>query len=453
MKKIKTKFFENKKVLLVGLGILGGGTSMAKFIIDEGGELTITDLRNEELLKKEIDIVYKYAERKSTKVKFVLEKHEQVIFDDSNVVVFNPAVPYFSKWPQYCIEIKKEHYNDFTLFQEYLNWRNCTSKQIWITGTRGKTTTTDCIWQLMGKDAVIGGNVLGNGLQKICTQNPKFFVLETSNFQLEYPVLNQQIIQPEIAVLTNIFTDHINRHKTQEEYARVKNLIYSYNKNCILFLNKKEGSIENIWKNNLHENIKFISEYENNKLKNIKEFSQNQMLALSFAVSIANHIGVNEKDLNNRIKTLKLPKMRQEIIFQNKNFKIINDSAATSPDALISCINSFPDAIFISGGTNAELNFEELAKTILDKNLVVKKQIFFLKGTATVEILKISNIDDKNNLVFDNFEKIFEKIITLKSKKQITIILSPGAKSFGLFKNEYDRGEKFNKAVKKAFKV
>ena len=115
---------KNKKVLLVGLGILGGGTSMAKYILDQGGVLTITDLRDIELLKNEIGEVDKYAANIDKKVEYVLGSHTEEIFKNSDIVVFNPAVPYFSKWPQFCLENKIPFYNDFTLFQEHLFLNN-----------------------------------------------------------------------------------------------------------------------------------------------------------------------------------------------------------------------------------------------------------------------------------------------------------------------------------------
>jgi UDP-N-acetylmuramoylalanine-D-glutamate ligase len=300
------KMFENKKVLLVGLGILGGGTSMAKFILDQGGELSITDLRNRDLLVGEIEKIEKYVTKKGfRKVNFFLEKHEEEMFRGSDVVVFNPAVPYFSKWPQYCLENKIPFYNDFTLFQEYLFLKGNNTKQIWITGTRGKTTTTTFIHHLLGDGAIVGGNVLGSGLQKISNKKGEFFVLETSNYQLEYPIFNKEIKKPEAAVITNILIDHINRHKTVEEYRRVKKLIFSYNPGATLFLNKKEKSIEDIWKNKEHKNIRFISATDNREI------------SLLFAISVAKLFNVSEKDIQKRIKTLKSPPMRQKIILKN----------------------------------------------------------------------------------------------------------------------------------------
>lgn len=446
---MRKQFFENKKVLLVGLGILGGGTTMAKFILKEGGKLTITDLRSEEMLQKEISEVEKFASKYKQKVEFVLGNHTQEIFDEADEVVFNPAVPYFSQWPQYCLKKNKTFYNDMTLFQEYLEFKYKGKEkptQIWVTGTRGKSTTSTFIKYLLGDKAILTGNVPGSGLLKMCDKKCDFFVLETSNYQLEYPVTNKEIIEPAVSVITNIFVDHINRHKTFEEYKRVKNLIYSYNPNCVLFLNKKEDSIKEIWKNKKHKNIQFIN------ITNLPKLSYNQSVSASFAIDIAKYFGVKSSEIQKRLKQVKIPEMRQEIIFQKKNLTVINDSTATSPDGLISCLKNFQGAFFIIGGTDADLDFSDLVKEIKNKKLIQNKKVMFLAGTASTKILELLKVKE-TDLVLDNFVAILEKIKKqLKKNQKNTIILSPGAKSFGLFKNEYDRGNIFNKSVKKIFK-
>jgi UDP-N-acetylmuramoylalanine--D-glutamate ligase len=459
---MKEKFFENKKVLLVGLGILGGGTSMAKFVLDQGGDLSVADLRDQDILQEEAAKINSHAEKLNKKVEYFFGPHTKEIFDNSDVVVFNPAVPYFSAWPTYCRDNKIKLYNDMTLFQDYLNFKykkdlSKKPKQIWVSGTRGKSTTTTFIHHLLGEKAVIGGNVPGAGLQKISDKKCDFFVLETSNYQLEYEIQNNDVVEPTASVLTNIFIDHINRHKTVEEYRRVKKNIFKYNKGAKLFINKNEKSLEDIWKEKHHANISFINNFgkDFSDLKNkYKYFSDNQIVSLATAITVSKFFNVSEKDITKRIKTIEIPKMRQEVVFENKKFKIINDSTATNPDALVAAIQNYPDAYFISGGTDAELDFTNLIKEIQKAKFVKNNKIFLLQGTATEKIAQAISLP-KENIVQD-FEtvlnKIFEQIKKEKISGKTTIILSPGAKSFGLFKNEYDRGEKFNKVAKKLFK-
>jgi UDP-N-acetylmuramoylalanine--D-glutamate ligase len=344
---MKHKMFHNKKVVLVGLGILGGGLSMAKFILKEGGTLTILDKNKKENFSKEIKALSKY------KVKYVFGEHKESDIVKADIIVCNPAVPYFSDFVTLARKHKKLIYNDFSLFQAYLAHIGNTTPQVWITGTRGKTTTTLWSAHLLGDTAIVGGNVVGNGLQKICYQKGKYFVLETSNFQLEYP-LNESTHIPEVAVLTNIFTDHLNRHKTFEEYKRVKHTVFSYqNGSGVLLLNKKESSVKDIKQKNVIDISKInVATYTT------KVFPTHQAVALSFAIATAKHFGISDKDIKARIKSLPQAPMRQEVITKVEGITYINDSAATSPEALLASLASFPKAVFIIGGTNAELDFK-----------------------------------------------------------------------------------------------
>jgi UDP-N-acetylmuramoylalanine--D-glutamate ligase len=470
MKIKKELFFKDKKVLLVGLGILGGGRSMAEFILEEGGVLTITDLRNLEILQKEISSLDKFVQKKSfTKINYTLENHLEKDFQEADIVVFNPAVPFFSQWPRWCIKNNKEIYNDFSLFQAYLYFYykkdlSKIPKQIWITGTRGKTTTTTWIDHLLGEKSVLGGNMLGSGLQKIVRKKTSIFVLETSNYQLEYEIERKKnnfenFYEPEIAVLTNIFTDHINRHKTFEEYKRVKSLVFSYqNENQKLFLSKSEKSLNFIFKEKiLSKRIKNIDDINISEFTK-KAFPSQKEISLKVAIACAKHFKVADKEIKSKINSLPSPKMRQEIIFKNKNLTVINDSAATSPDALIVALKSFlgNKTFFISGGTDAQLDFSFLIKEIKKNDLILSGKMKLLKGTATDKILSLLKINtqkelekNKNKIVYEFLEDCMKDILL---KKPSFLILSPGAKSFGLFKNEFDRGEKFNSLIKKLCK-
>lgn len=434
--KNKKGMFEKEKVLLVGLGILGGGLSMAKFLLKEGAILKINDKKEKENFSKEIKALSK-SKRKVTYI-FGEHKEEDIIWAD--VVVFNPAFPYQGDLVKLAHKHKKIIYNDFSLFQDYLEYKWNNTPQIWITGTRGKTTTTLWTAHLLGKGAILGGNIVGNGLQKICYMKGNYFVLETSNFQLEYPLYVQHSL-PEVAVLTNIFTDHINRHGRFSEYKRVKHMVFSYQKeNGILLLNKKEKSVADIKQNNQQDISKInIKQYTN------KIFAQHQEISLQFAIKIAKHFNITDKEITSRIKSLPQAPMRQEFISKVKGISYINDSASTSPDALMVAIKSNMKGVFIIGGTNASLDFTPLVRFIKKEKIA---NLVFLAGSATDEILK--SFKKENFQVVNNMKDAvtLAQAIAKKTKSK-EIILSPGAKSFGLFKNEFDRGDKFTKIVKK----
>ena len=98
---------KNKKILLVGLGILGGGLSMANYLIDQGAILTITDLRSREDLSEMINKLKEKSKKNIASIKFTLGLHKESDFNNADLIIFNPAVPVTSEWVKLAKKLKK----------------------------------------------------------------------------------------------------------------------------------------------------------------------------------------------------------------------------------------------------------------------------------------------------------------------------------------------------------
>lgn len=457
----------NKKVLLVGLGILGGGRALAKFFLKQKAHLTITDLRNEKILDQTIKNL------SNQKIKFILGKHRQKDFKDNEIIVFNSAVNILSPWVALAKKLNKQIYNDLSLFLEIL--KKTKKEYIAITGTRGKTTTANWINHFL-PGAVIGGNMPNKGLLDIINSKTKLFVLELSSFQLEF--MKKNLKPPKIAVITNLYRDHLNRHKTMKNYFKIKAQIFlNQTENDYLILNaddkytreffkeKPKGEIYYFSMKKLSENENglFFRDnniffQENNKkkliLKNVN-LANHQKANLAAALLVARLYGKQWKDLIPKIKSLRIIPFREETIFKNKNFAIINDAASTSPEAAIVALERFGKIknklIFITGGTDKQLKFDGLADKI--KKHVNSKNLFFLEGSATKKIikeLKRKKYFKKNNInIFKNLKEILMAVKNISRKG--TMLFSPASASFEKFNNEFDRGREFNKLVKSFF--
>jgi len=138
---------------------------------------------------------------------------------------------------------------------------------------------------------------------------------------------------------------------------------------------------------------------------------------------------------------------RLEEVGEKKDIKFINDTTATIPDAAIGNIESFKKkVILITGGADKNLDFTEFGKVIAGNS----KEVILLPGTATK---KIKEEIEKNNPKFELIEvKSMARAVKKayeKAKPNDVILLSPGCASFGIFKNEFDRGDQFNEEVKK----
>ena len=466
-------FLKNKKVLLVGLGQLGGGVETAKFLLKNKIKLSITDLKNKKDLKKSLN------ELKNFKIKFILGKHDEGDFKNNDIIIFNPAVSVFSPWAKKAKKYGKEIYNDYTLFLKCLSKYKKPVKFIGITGTRGKTTVAAWTAHFLSP-AVLGGNIPGAGLLKTIGKisSSKPLVLELSSYQLEYIDKNRTIIAPHIAVITNFFNDHLNRYGNMAKYGRVKTniflnqtendfLVFNYDdKNSKIFLRKNPKSRPYFFslkplpvnKNGLFFTGSKIYMKENKKEKFVaivKNFSVHQKYNLLAALLAAYLNGKKWKDLKTKINSLPQIHFRQETVLRKKFVLIINDSAATSPDGTIAAIESFKkfkNGLFlITGGTDKNLDFSDLARNI--KKFVLPRNLFLLEGNATFKLVsKLNKLNyfEKTPILYGSLDKIVKKASETINKG--AIVFSPASASFEKFKNEFDRGKIFNKLAKKYFK-
>jgi UDP-N-acetylmuramoylalanine--D-glutamate ligase len=435
-------------VLLVGLGILGGGVATAKWLLERGTVLTITDLKDSEHLKPSLEKLEDLKDR----IKFVLGEHQEEDFLDNEIIVINPDVPADNKFVKLAREAGKQIENELTLFYKF-----CPSKKIIaITGTRGKTTTTNWIAHFLkskNSDTLILGNSPDKPLLqeiKKCDENTDV-VMEVPSFLLE--ICDKSKFTPHIAVITNLYRDHLNRHKDMNGYAKAKANVFKYQKeDDLLVLNKDNEWTDFFLAQKPKAQVLFFSE-ENlaiDKEKFIKQWGIHNLLNFAAASSVALALGLSVEEIKEQIPNLPQMKFRQEKIFENEKLAIFNDTAATSPEALTAAMERFSSSnekiIFISGGTDRELDFKSWAKEA--KKSAKPENLILLSGSATEKMKKELGWDKFSE--FDSLEKCLEKALKIvKTENKSKIIFSPGAKSFEKFKNEFDRGEQFNLLVSK----
>ena len=461
--------FSGKKVLLVGLGLLGGGEGMVKFLLKNGADLTVTDLRQEDVLRPTLNRLKKFR-----KLKFVLGRHEKGDFVSADLIVFNPAVPYKSPWVKLAQKLNKEFYNDTGLFLKVIQERKSPPKELWVTGTRGKTTVTTWTHHLLG-EGVLGGNIPNKNLLDIIDGQAKKYVLEMSSYQLEYPLKNFH--GPEVAILTNCYVDHLNRYKTMANYREIKSLVYGYQekgdkvifsydeKTTGFFLAKKpKGKAFFVSQKSLpkglsgiflrDDKIFFTDGKKETFLLKKPLLPAHKLTNLLFAMLGANLFGAGWGKILARLKTLPQVTMRQEMVLKNRRWKVVNDSTGTSPEATMAAILAFADEspYLLTGGTDKDLDFRQLARLIGQK--IPPEKIFFLAGTATEKLLSLL---EKQKYFQKSPPRVFgslsEALAGIAKKSGGMLVFSPGAASFGLFKNEFDRGEQFNTLAKKLFKT
>lgn len=436
---------KDKKVLLMGLGILGGGVATARWLVNNGAVLTITDMKGEEHLEPSL----KKLEDLKDKIRFVLGKHEEKDFLESDIVVVNPDVSALNPLVVLAKEYGKQIENELTLFYKYSKNKTI----VGITGTRGKTTTTNWINHILNF-AGLRSLVLGNDPDKpllsqidLCDEKT-IAVIEESSFALE----TECQFAPHIAVITNLYTDHLNRHKTMEEYALTKaNIFKNQNEEDFIILNPKNDWTE--FFKNLKPKSKIL-EPDESILENfdvqsfVKKYGEHNLSNFILAAQACLLLGVSQEQIIKSTNTLPGIKWRQELVFEDENLKIYNDTAATSPEGSVAAIRRFAintdNLVLICGGTDRELEYKDWAEEV--QKIVKPENLIMIGGSATEKMKKCLGWKVYNE--FETLKDCFDCAVSkTKSKENSIIVFSPGAKSFEKFKNEFDRGEKFNKLI------
>ncbi|MDO8610367.1 MAG: UDP-N-acetylmuramoyl-L-alanine--D-glutamate ligase [bacterium] len=437
MQKLKGQY-KGKNVLVVGLGLQGGGSGVVEFFAKLGAHVIVQDKKSEEILKPSIEKLKLYD------ITFHLgTDHNIDDFLKANLIMIGPSV----KWNlPGIIEAEKKGIPvemEMSFFAEH-----CPAKIIGITGTRGKSTTTNMIYKLLkdnGLNTYLAGNIPGQStislLEKI--QQNDWVVMELASWPLA--AFNRKNISPHIAVFTNFYPDHLNYYASMNEYAKDKKAIYLHQKKeDYLIINK---SLESFVQ---HDVIKSTVHYfSKNDWKSEFEFihgDHNKENAAA-ALKVAEVLQLNKQKSIRSIASFKGLPYRQEIVGKKENVVFVNDTTSTTPTSVLIALDSFiklGKIYLILGGTSKKLPYDEMMIHLSDV-----EKIILLGGSFTDEILKelTNRYPEKVTQVFFNLNDAIEHAYTFAKITGGYVIFSPGAPSFAMFNNEFHRGDEYNKIV------
>ena len=454
--------FKDKKVVIMGLGGYGEGSgiSAALFFARSGARVFVTDMKKEEELKHQLKKLNKFKN-----IRYFFGGHRKKDFQKADLIFQNPSVPDSSPYLNIARENRIPIINDWSLFLDY-----CNNFLIGITGSKGKSTTTSLVYDFLKKKnrAILCGNIGVSPLKYMNSiKQDDIVVAEFSSWLLRglLPVKRS----PNIAIITNLKSDHLDKYKSIKDYHNDKKIIFKFQKTGdSLILNKDDEKSKKaasgvksriFWfskrfftgKGGIFVRGKDIvfrikgKEERVAKISDIKIPGDHNLENILAAVCAAKIFGIKNADIKDILSKFKGIADRLELVREIKGVKYYNDTTATNPDGAVSALKAFGGKkkriILIAGGVDKNLDYGEFAKTIKKE---VKELILF-PGTATDKILKELNVH--HSVV----HKMKEAVCLAKSfaKKGDIILLSPGAASFGLFKNEFDRGKQFMKEVKK----
>ncbi len=441
--------YKDKKILILGLGLNQGGVGTARFFASLGAKVKVTDLKSKEILKDSLSQLKDFPD-----IEYTLGEHknEDIIWAD--IIIRNPAIRDNNPYLQCAQEIGKQVETDLSIFLQIANQK----KIIAVTGTKGKSTTASLIYEVMklsGKEVIFAGNIGKSILEVIpFLKNDPWIVVEISSFQLH--CLKYKNFSPHIALITNIYPDHLNWHSSMEEYIEAKKIVAKgQTADDFLFISCNKILNRDDFLKGIKSQISFFCEEdfsEDNRNIDFPLKGSANLENYAAAESVCETIGIDKNIILQAFQNFRGQPFRMEEIGEYRRIKIINDSTSTNPIATIHALASLgnPNVILIAGGMNKGMEYHKLAAEIETYNPA--KALFLIEGDATDELKKYLRkpFIVKGKGQYNNLDELLNDIKKIAEPGDI-ILFSPGATSFNLFQNEFDRGRKFNTAVEKVF--
>ncbi len=453
------KYIVDKKVAIIGIGV--SNIPLLEYFNKKGAKVTVFDRRNIENIDKNIiDTISNYCMGMSFGVDYLSKLHG---FD---IIFRSPSCRPDTK------EIEEEVNRGAILTSEIeMLMKMCPGTIIGITGSDGKTTTTSLIYEIIkqkGYNCYLGGNIgipLFTKIDEI--KKDDIIILELSSFQLM-----DMEISPNISIITNITPNHLDIHKSYEEYIESKKNIFKYqNKDGILILNY-DNDITREFEKEANGKVIFFSSktklengiiYDDEKIKSCENGIRRHILNTkniyikgihnfeNICAAIAATAQLVDIDTQSKIITeFKGVHHRLEFVRDINGVKWYNDSASSSPTRTIAGISAFnEELVLITGGYDKNLDYTPMAKPIVDK---VKTLILIGQTSEKIYNAVKQEMKNQNKVVeiykCDSLQDAIDIANELAWPEEV-VLFSPGSASFDMFKNAYQRGDIFKELVNK----
>lgn len=458
MMKINMTEILNKSYTILGSGRSGIG--IAKLLKKKGAKVFLSE---NAAIKK-----LKYFDKDSLNkegIEFEIGGHSEKIYD-SDVIIKSPGIQMNSPEILKAVSHGKKVYGEI----EAASWF-CPCPIIAITGTNGKTTTTELtgeIFRNAGFDTKVCGNI-GVAFSEMIDnlKDNSVVVLEVSSFQLD----STESFRPKVSAILNLTPDHLEWHNSIENYLEAKLKINANQKeDDIVIINYDDKILRGV-KNKLNaglagfsvkntltneqlstgafveDNMIIYFDSKSGLKENIMDVKEiyikgNHNVQNSLAAIIAaKSFGIHKDVIKKTLIEFRGVEHRIEFVRELKGVKFYNDSKATNIDSMIVAVESFSEnIILILGGKKMENDFSKVKELIK-----ARVKIIIAVGDSKQDIKKQFSADVKV-LVADTFENAVRSAFS-SSESGDVVLLSPAYKSFDLFDNFEHRGSEFKRIV------
>ncbi len=489
-----TQQLADKKICILGLG--REGLSTYRFLKKRLPKLNLTlaDKKSLQDLSSAMQTVIKNDA--SAKLKLGPGYLSQL--DEYDYIFKTPGIPLHQKPMQQALEAGVKISSNLQLFLEIIerlkqntvktnigfgNYQSTLSQPvvIGITGTKGKSTTAALIHHLLVQnkfETILVGNIGQPALDQINQIKTKTkVVIELSSHQLA-----QLTISPDIAVVQQITTEHLDYFPNEQAYVAAKEAITKYQKvNQYIIFNPQWPKTKRIAQLSPGKKLKFNTKltdshhkddilvylksyyltFKDSKIEktiiksnNVPLLGRHNLENIAPAIVIGKLFNLTAQQIANAIKNFEPLPHRLEKVAVKNDITYINDSMATTPEAAISAISCFINQpiILLAGGHEKNQDFTHLAKKILSAN-VKAVALFPANGPRlweAVEQQHQSAAEDEQELPAHKVVHSMKEAINFAHRHAqpgSVVLLAPGSASFGIFENYADRGEQFAAAV------
>jgi len=454
--------FAGKRITIMGLGFFGGTIGLARYLVSQGAQVTVTDVKSAHDLQDSV------AALAGLPVRLVLGGHEHVDFTDVDMVFASPAVredsPYLVAARSCGVPIDTE----MNLFM-----RLCRGTVIGVTGSNGKTTTTSligAILQMAHPGTQVGGNIGRSLLPEVASIQPGDpVVLELSSFQLEDLAAVER--SPHIALLLNLSPNHLDRHGSMEQYLAAKMQIFTYQgPEDIALLNADDPCLLSLV-GGLRSQCRYFSckrvvddgacldgdrllvahsgrRSEVCRRQDITLVGRHNVANVLAAVAAADAWGVPLSVMRAAIRAFAGVEHRLERVRDRAGVCFYNDSIATSPTATLAALEAIQQPIWlIAGGYDKGISFQALGEAIAQR--VTGVCLIGTTAQPIAQAIEAARLPDRDlpTLIFCRDLPDAVRRAADAAKAGDVVLLSPACASYDQFRNFVERGRLIKQLV------
>jgi len=427
---------EGKKVTVMRIGLLGRGVGDAAFLARNGAQVLVVDDAPQEVMQASVDALTQYENITFKFGPYDLEdfRHADFILKGAGTPLDAPEI---LEAQAHGVPVKMSA----SWFMELSGL-----SVIGVTGTRGKSTVTHMLHEILKEAKIpvlLGGNVRGvSTLALLDEATPEHLALfELDSWQCQG--FGDEKKSPHLSVFTTFMPDHMNYyHDDMELYLRDKANIFLYqNERDTLILGQQCAQlVEESFSNRMLGTRIVASEHSLSEDWKLSIPGVHNRYNAGLALLAARALSVSDEVSKKALEFFSGVPGRMELVRTVKGVSYYNDTTATTPDATVAALHALPKGktILIMGGSDKGLVMDEVVAELP----LYAKQVLLLEGTGTDTI--------KEKVMCSGVYSSMEEAVRAASSSAEEgdfVVLSPAFASFGMFKNEYDRGDQFTAIV------